>query len=463
MSISIGPPVNINTIAAAQSWLSQLYNWIISVESSDGVNFLQTGTGSSPRTVQSRLRDHVSVRDFGATGNGTTDDTAAIQAAVDSITYGAIYFPPGEYKITSEIDITKANGIRIYGAGKQITYIVLYTANQNGFNIGQDVSVIIEDLTITAGSGVTKNAGAGIAVNGASAATYNSGSRFSNLIVSLQYNGIVFGDAGAFWVENCYILSNINTGVVVRNSVDGDIGDGLICHCQFNSAAATGPGIAYSSGGGLRVISNKFWDHGTGGLVLDLLDDGDTGGLFALGNSFDSQGGYGILLQNTAAAHTFISVTIVGNQFTACTSADIAQSGDAWLTYLSIVGNNFIRSNDSDSIEINGADHVTISGNVFAGQGGTSNAITIGGDTANLNIPPTNAFYNFATNVTNASETSAFVTLKITSGTAAPIAGAWLRGDICWNTEPAASGVPGWVCTTAGTPGTWKAMAALAA
>ena len=35
--------------------------------------------------------------------------------------------------------------------------------------------------------------------------------------------------------------------------------------------------------------------------------------------------------------------------------------------------------------------------------------------------------------------------------------------DICWNTTPVAGGTPGWVCITAGAPGTWKAMANLAA
>lgn len=50
-----------------------------------------------------------------------------------------------------------------------------------------------------------------------------------------------------------------------------------------------------------------------------------------------------------------------------------------------------------------------------------------------------------------------------TSGTAAPVAGAWIVGDRCWNTAVAAGGVPGWICTTAGTPGTWKAMAVVAA
>lgn len=47
--------------------------------------------------------------------------------------------------------------------------------------------------------------------------------------------------------------------------------------------------------------------------------------------------------------------------------------------------------------------------------------------------------------------------------TAAPTTGVWRRGDIVWNTTPSAAGIPGWICTTAGTPGTWKAMAVLAA
>src|SRR5574343_150071 len=40
------------------------------------VGFLQSGTGATARTVQSRLRDTVSIKDFGAVGDGTTDDTA---------------------------------------------------------------------------------------------------------------------------------------------------------------------------------------------------------------------------------------------------------------------------------------------------------------------------------------------------------------------------------------------------
>lgn len=43
-----------------------------------------------------------------------------------------------------------------------------------------------------------------------------------------------------------------------------------------------------------------------------------------------------------------------------------------------------------------------------------------------------------------------------TSGTAAPTEGTWLRGDICWNQNPTLGGYIGWVCTSQGTPGTWR-------
>jgi hypothetical protein len=73
-------------------------------------NFTQSGTGATTRTVESKLRDVVSVKDFGAKGDGTTDDTAAIQAALDyvgSTGGGTVYLQKtaGKYRITSGLKL----------------------------------------------------------------------------------------------------------------------------------------------------------------------------------------------------------------------------------------------------------------------------------------------------------------------------------------------------------------------
>lgn len=72
--------------------------------------------------VRDRLRGFVTVKDFGAVGDGVTDDTAAIQAAINSQIFsnrtgGEVYFPVGTYKITSALIVLNASGVRLRGAG----------------------------------------------------------------------------------------------------------------------------------------------------------------------------------------------------------------------------------------------------------------------------------------------------------------------------------------------------------
>ena len=85
------------------------------VTTASQVNFTQTGT-SNIVTLQSKLNDIISVKDFGAVGNGTTDDTTAIQNAVNQLNTLAttapatLIFPAGSYKITAPINFSQNAG-----------------------------------------------------------------------------------------------------------------------------------------------------------------------------------------------------------------------------------------------------------------------------------------------------------------------------------------------------------------
>ena len=63
------------------------------------VDFIQSGTGALTRTGQAKLRDVVSVKDFGAVGDGVTDDTSAINAAL--LAHRRVTVPAGTYVITT--------------------------------------------------------------------------------------------------------------------------------------------------------------------------------------------------------------------------------------------------------------------------------------------------------------------------------------------------------------------------
>lgn len=79
------------------------------------VGFLQNGTGAVSRTVASRLQDTVNVKDFGAACNGTTDDSTAIQAALNSGASG-VFVPQGTC-VAANLTMPSTAGFVLYGAG----------------------------------------------------------------------------------------------------------------------------------------------------------------------------------------------------------------------------------------------------------------------------------------------------------------------------------------------------------
>jgi hypothetical protein len=79
-------PINTNVVTAAQ------------------VSYDEGAAGAVARTVESKLQETISVTDFGAVGDGVTDDTAAIQAAITASADKSLYFPSGTYLITDTLN-----------------------------------------------------------------------------------------------------------------------------------------------------------------------------------------------------------------------------------------------------------------------------------------------------------------------------------------------------------------------
>jgi hypothetical protein len=105
---------------------------------SDFIGFLQGGGATAiPRSLQDKARDFVSVKDFGAVGDGVANDTAAVHAAMNYLMdrfpgnpnyypgginvptsrdrrTGSIYFPAGTYRLSSNVFSSLANARAVY-------------------------------------------------------------------------------------------------------------------------------------------------------------------------------------------------------------------------------------------------------------------------------------------------------------------------------------------------------------
>ena len=84
------------------------------------VSFAGYACGERPIPKVAAVAD---VRDFGAKGDGTTDDSAAFLAAIAKVKQGAISVPPGRYRITRILEITRS-GVVLRGAGPDRSVLV---------------------------------------------------------------------------------------------------------------------------------------------------------------------------------------------------------------------------------------------------------------------------------------------------------------------------------------------------
>jgi len=230
----------------------------------------------------------LSVKDFGAKGDGTTDDTAAINAMIAGVPSGAsVYWPTGTYKTSSVITVGKP--MTWVGAGRLASTVSTNQAAARIFVFNACVNITDMGFTcsVTPTSGVllTYNAGAtrfrlvgfwmsnfasGITINGTSDIMLIDGQMFNWMSGG---NGIVYIGGEAAVMDNLILQQGTRpgsgNGIVVQNG-----GIQLI----NSEIMACGTCLALAPASGQAVVSmwvcNTAFDNAVNGVALEPLGTG---------------------------------------------------------------------------------------------------------------------------------------------------------------------------------------------
>ena len=111
-------------------------------------------------TTDADLTGMVSVKDFGAVGDGVTDDTVAIQNAIDNSNppgcdHGAVFLPSGKYKITDTLTIANRNNFSLVGMRAAIYQ---HGTGKDIISVASCTTIVINDLFLSSANGDSGNA-----------------------------------------------------------------------------------------------------------------------------------------------------------------------------------------------------------------------------------------------------------------------------------------------------------------
>jgi hypothetical protein len=230
------------------------------------VGYQPAAAASVATTVQTKLRESISVKDFGAVGNGVANDTAAFAAALLSMTGGGtLHVPAGTYRITS--GLTVSYGIVIAGDGPGAT-IIEPVGNFNVFTFtGGNQGGGMQDLCFDAG-GMT--GGYCIAVNTVDRTCFRRliGLNPWNFIYVIKANATYLsdtwvnglrGEAGIYWYGNAanrsdvFDIENVQLSCAVNTvGTVGVVMDGNVNTLDMRHVACTtmGQGLLVENGSG---------------------------------------------------------------------------------------------------------------------------------------------------------------------------------------------------------------------
>lgn len=216
---------------------------------------------------------HFNVKAFGAVGDGSADDTTAVQAAVNAVSSGGgtVHFPPGTYMIGSAIAVGQ-NGTVLRGAGKSASIIRRKnTSNAYMVTLTGKTDCLIEHLKFDANDGNQSSNYENIRLD---AASHNLTVQHCAFTDTKGFNVFTVGGPSSR-VNNLRILDNDVTqrtggvqdilvpvtsgGMVARNRISVQGGVGIVLY-ESDDINCTGNYIILNAipGVGIRVESCRF-------------------------------------------------------------------------------------------------------------------------------------------------------------------------------------------------------------
>ena len=318
------------------------------------VGFISAGTGAVARTVQSKLRDFINVKDFGALGNAVTDDTTAINAAIVAAAGRTLYFPGGTYKTTG---VTVANEVTIQGEGYSRSQLSLIAGGTTPvMTINGASHVCVQDFSVDGNKVNCPSGMTGIRIIGTC-----TGPEFNRVFfVNCKTDGLSqAGVVDYIIVRDCIAETNGNDGFsiatatkalvsgnrAVLNGRYGIIVTGSLARIESNVCSGNANAVAGGSGIGLVNAANYSVITGN-----ESINNGVAGSIYAHGIGVGSSD-YITITSNYCASN-------VGN------GIDYTTNGSVGCKYTSTVG-NLCLANYDNGIAIDSQSHyATVANNV---------------------------------------------------------------------------------------------------
>lgn len=284
------------------------------------VGYLPSGTGAVAATVQSKLWESVSVKDFGAVGDGVTDDTTAIQSAINSVNLaggGIILFQAGTYLISATVLLK--NNCTLQGSGIKTTTIKL--ANNSNVNIfeasgGQNDGVCIYDMTIN-GNQVNNTAG-GVYLVGASPSRgpcYQiERIRFTNIRTAIYGGGnrgaVTVAGSGWSVMKDCDFINNDYAQIALLWSATDSQVSGIYIGQNGFSYGGTSYGMWVTTAG--VFFTNCYFGGTQNGPQVRLFDASSNKFTSCI---FDNAGSNNIEITGTSVDNSFIGGQITYSSY----------------------------------------------------------------------------------------------------------------------------------------------------